>query len=268
MGIDLAAQPENTAVCLLAWPGGEPPELLTLVRGRSEDESPLGDKWLSATASGLRREHAGEVTKVGIDDPFGWPVAFLDALAAHRDGPVWPLPIEEPTLDLRYRATDEFVHELPFVNRRPLSVSADRIGVPAMRCAAILAHIADLSDSREVARDGSGLCCEVYPDPALRFWTDEGQAGLAGASYKRPKNSKARVALLEAIRSQLPIRDSGGRLSAVEREDDYLDALVCALVARAAELDLTHRPDEEQRKLAVIEGWIHVPSAPLAALAG
>jgi predicted RNase H-like nuclease len=195
-------------------------------------------------------------------------VPFLDALAAHRDGPAWPLPIEEPTLELRYRATDEFVHELPFVNRRPLSVSADRIAVPAMRCAAILAQIADQTDPREVARDGSGLCCEVYPDPALRFWTDDGEAGLAGASYKRPKNSKARVALLEAIHSQLPIRDPAGRLALVEREDDYLDALVCALVARAAERDLTHPPDEEQRKLALVEGWIHVPSAPLAALAG
>jgi hypothetical protein len=54
----------------------------------------------------------------------------------------------------------------------------------------------------------------------------------------------------------------------VEREDDYLDALLCALVGRAVELGLTHPPDAEQLRLALVEGWIHVPSSPLAALAG
>jgi hypothetical protein len=268
MGIDLAAQPENTAVCLLAWPGGGPPELLTLVRGCSEEGSPLADGWLSAIATGQGGEHPGEITKVGIDDPFGWPVPFLDALAAHRDGPVWPLAIEEPTGDLRYRETDKVVAGLTSTGRRPLSVSADRIAIPAMRCAAILADIAGRADATEVARDGSGLCCEVYPDPALRLWTDESAAGLAGASYKRPPNSAARVRLRDALLDQLPIVDPRRRLDLVEREDDYVDALVCALVARAAELGLTHEPDAAQRELALVEGWIHIPSEPLAALAG
>jgi hypothetical protein len=268
MGIDLAAQPEKTAACLLAWPGRGRPEILTLVRGRSDDGSPLSDKWLSATACGLRQEHPGEVTKVGIDDPFGWPVPFLDALAGHRRGPNWPLPIEEPTTELRFRETDKVVHDLPYVRRSPLSVSSDRIAIPAMRCAALLAHIAGHTDARQVARDGSGLCCEVYPDPALRFWTEEGEAALAGASYKRAENSKARVALLEALLAALPIDDPAGRLALVEREDDYLDALLCALVARAAELGLTRPPDVGQLDLALVEGWIHVPSSPLAALCG
>jgi hypothetical protein len=268
MGIDLAAQPENTAVCLLAWPGGEPPELLMLDRGRSEEGCLLDDRWLADTAGGLRAEHPGKPTKVGIDDPFGWPVPFLDALAAHRDGPLWPLPIEESTLDLRYRETDKVVQRLTSTGRRPLSISADRIAIPAMRCAAILAHIAERTDAREVARDGSGLCSEVYPDPALRFWTDDGEAGLAGTSYKRPPNSAARVRLRDALLAQLPIVDPRRRLDLVEREDDYLDALVCALVARAAELGLTHRPDPAQRELALVEGWIHIPSEPLAALTG
>jgi hypothetical protein len=41
------------------------------------------------------------------------------------------------------------------------------------------------------------------------------------------------------------------------REDDYLDALLCALVARAVELGLTHAPTPAQEELARIEGWIH-----------
>jgi hypothetical protein len=89
LGIDLAAQARNTAVCLLAWPRAAPPEFLMLGRGASAEGAAFDDEWLAGTATGRRREHPGEVTKVGIDDPLGWPVPFLDALAAHRDGPLW-----------------------------------------------------------------------------------------------------------------------------------------------------------------------------------
>jgi hypothetical protein len=136
-----------------------------------------------------------------------------------------------------------------------------------MRCATILAEVARRRGRRAVARDGSGLCCEVYPDPALRIWTKDSEASLGKASYKRAENSAARVALLAAIRAELPIADPHGRLAMVEREDDYLDALLCALVARAAELGLTHAPTPAQKKLARIEGWIHLPSAALGELA-
>ena len=39
--------------------------------------------------------------------------------------------------------------------------------------------------------------------------------------------------------------------------DDCLDALVCALVARAAQLGRTIGPQDE--RLARLEGWIHLP---------
>lgn len=266
MGVDLAAQPANTAVCLLAWPGSAPPELLMLGRGATEDGILFGDEWLAGTACDLGRENGGEVTKVGIDDPFGWPVPFLDALAAHRAGPVWPATTEVPSTDLRYRETDKVVRSRTSTGRWPLSVSSDRIAVPAMRCAAILAEVARRRGGSAVARDGLGLCCEVYPDPALRIWTDGSEAALAGASYKRPENAAARLRLRDGLLEQLPIADPQGRLELVEREDDYLDALLCALLARAVELDLTHEPDPAQRGLAAIEGWIHLPSAPISAL--
>jgi predicted RNase H-like nuclease len=41
--------------------------------------------------------------------------------------------------------------------------------------------------------------------------------------------------------------------------DDALDALVAALITRAAKLGLTRPPDDEDRNHAAIEGWIHVP---------
>ena len=49
--------------------------------------------------------------------------------------------------------------------------------------------------------------------------------------------------------------------------DHVLDALVCALVAIAAKAGATHMPSEDQRQAALIEGWIHVPSTPLTAIA-
>jgi hypothetical protein len=267
MGIDLAAQARDTAVCLLAWPRAALPELLMLGRGKSAEGFAFDNEWLAGTASERRREHPGEVTKVGIDDPFGWPVPFLDALAAHRDGPVWPPTEKGSTAPFRHRETDRATQARNPSGRWPLSVSSDRIAVPAMRCAAILAEVAGRRGKRAVARDGSGLCCEVYPDPALRIWTEDSEASLGKASYKRTENSGARVALLAAIRAELPIADPHGLLAMVEREDDYLDALLCALVARAVELGLAHAPTPAQNKLARIEGWIHLPSAALGELA-
>jgi len=266
MGIDLAAQARGTAVCLLAWPHAAPPELLMLGRGESAEGVAFDDEWLAGTATGRRREHPGVVTKVGIDDPFGWPVPFLDALAAHRDGPVWPTTEKGSTAIFRHRETDRATQARNPSGRWPLSVSSDRIAVPTMRCAAILAEIARGRGGHAVAREGSGLCCEVYPDPALRIWTEDSDASLGKTSYKRADNSGARVALLAAIQEELPIADPRGRLAMVEREDDYLDALLCALVARAVELGLTHAPTPAQKELARIEGWIHLPNAALGEL--
>jgi Protein of unknown function (DUF429) len=235
--------------------------------GRAPKGAAFDDEWLAGTATGRRREHLGAVTKVGIDDPFGWPAPFLDALGAHRDGPVWPASEEGSTAAFRYRETDRATQARNPSGRWPLSVSSDRIAVPAMRCAAILAEVARRRGRHAVAREGTGLCCEVYPDPALRIWTEDSEASLGKASYKRAENSGARVALLAAIQAELPIADPHGRLAMVEYEDDYIDALLCALVARAAELGATHAPTAAQKELAQIEGWIHLPSAALGELA-
>ena len=60
----------------------------------------------------------------------------------------------------------------PFRHRQtgliPLSVSADRLAHPAMRCAVIQAKIA--REYGPQARDGSGRLAEVYPAASLKFW--------------------------------------------------------------------------------------------------
>lgn len=266
MGVDLAAQPANTAVCVLRWGDGDP-TVVTLTRGKDIDSTPLDDKWISTRAAGLRDDDFGaKITKVGIDAPFGWPVPFLDAMAAYRTGPNWPYPIEQATHGLRLRETDRAVYARS--KRWPLSVTSDRIAIPAMRCAGLLTAIAGHLDPDAVKRDGSGLCCEVYPDPALREWVAATPAALGRASYKKRENSETRKKLLDALLAELPLEDPDGRLANVAGEDDYLDALLCALVARAAELGQTYLPEErDQADLTDVEGWIHLPSRPLADLA-
>jgi hypothetical protein len=41
--------------------------------------------------------------------------------------------------------------------------------------------------------------------------------------------------------------------------DDALDALVTALIARAAKIALTVQPSGDERERAETEGWMHVP---------
>lgn len=263
MGIDLAAQPENTAACILRWEGSAP-ALVSLVRGIADDQTALHTKWLSTTAYGIRGDFGGPITKVGIDAPFGWPEPFLDAVAEYRDGPRWPTGLDNPLDRCRLRETDRAVHRR--TGKWPLSVSAERIAMPAMRCAALLTDIAEHITEAAVSRDGSGLCCEVYPDPALRHWV-QGTDGDPGGSYKGPKNAARRLRALEALLDQLPISNPERLLSQVGADDDYLDALICALVARAVEVGRTVKPETPAERAAVgVEGWIHVPVGGLTDL--
>src|SRR4051794_6528329 len=121
-GIDLAASETNTAVCIIDWDGER-----RSVRFEAD------------TSDGGLLRICRDVDKVGIDCPFGWPVPFVDAVRAHRDGGRWPgrgLPAEEFRRRLKFRLTDEHVWDR--TKSPPLSVSADKIAVPAMRCALLL----------------------------------------------------------------------------------------------------------------------------------
>jgi predicted nuclease with RNAse H fold len=243
LGIDLAAQPKNTAACLIDWGSGSA-EVETLATGLTDDD-------LLASAGGC--------DKVGIDSPFGWPDEFVDALAAHHRGEApWPgrhqtSPAEQDAFRrrLRFRATDRFCHELGL---RPLSVSTDRIGVTAMRCAQLLARLEDAG--KPVIRDGSGLAVEVYPAGALERW------GLPSAGYKRRAGRDALRPLAAALLARLPeLRLAPDHRAACETSDHCLDALVCSLVARGTALGLTIEPrTDEERKRARREGWIHLPA--------
>ena len=110
-----------------------------------------------------------------------------------------------------------------------------------------------------------GRVCETYPDPAIRRLGLWPPAVGARASYKG--NARAlRASILGALADAAPwLRLSPAHRGACIESGDCLDALVCALVARAVVKGLTDGPPAELAAQARSEGWIHLP-APGAAL--
>jgi hypothetical protein len=241
VGVDLSAADAGTAVATIDWTAAG-----AVVR---EVVVGAGDDLVVAAVRGA--------DKAGIDSPLGWPDPFARFLAAHHAGA--PIAMPAPgdgaawRRALAWRATDAVVRET--VGLIPLSVSADRIGHAAFRCAAILARLAD---DVPVDRCGDGVVVEVYPAAALKVW------GLPHKGLKGPAGGPGPI--VDGLRARAPWLDLGGHERLMRTKHDAADGVLAALVARAAALGLATRPDDAQRALACAEGWIAVPTAPLDAL--
>ena len=247
LGVDLAAATRKTAAAVLEWAGGTA-RLAHLALGVDDDEI-------------VRLFGASDLT--GIDCPVGWPDAFLPFLAGHLAGDSQPVldhdGIEGRRL-LAYRDTDRFVTAR--TGLIPLSVSADRLAHPAMRCAVIQAKIAVVHGPQ--AKDGSGRLAEVYPAAALKCWglPARGYKGRGGAETQRLGE------LLAALGRAAPWLDLAGHEDRLAGSDDLFDALIASLTARAVALGGTARPDPGHARAARTEGWIHLPTGGLDALRG
>ncbi len=232
LGVDLAASPKRTASCKVKWEIGR---ALALEHASGEEDDAL-----------LR--HISEVDYVGIDVPLGWPDEFVEAVVAHKNHAPWP---GKEISRLCLRETDRFVKAK--TGLRPLSVSADRIAVPAMRAAKLLSRLAKRGVS--VDRRGVDKLVEVYPAAALKVW------GFRHSRYKGRKWYENRQALFAAIESQtgkwLHIQDDVRE--ACKANDDVLDALIAALVARGASRSLCESIPEGTEQRAGQEGWIALP---------
>ena len=245
LGIDLAAEPPDTAACEITW-------LADSARGRLYTDRLDDDRLLALIES---------ADKVGIDCPFGWPQLFVNAVASHANAAAWPgrgRLGSSHRRSLRYRLTDEVVHQQ--VGIWPLSVSTDRIGVTAMRCAALLDALA--TAGHPVDRAGGGQVVEVYPAAALKHWR------LPHRGYKKEKGVIVRGLALDKLLATLPTLNLDGEaLDHCRHSDDAFDALICALVARAAALGLTTPPcSGNQTDRARVEGWIHLPTSDIPGL--
>jgi hypothetical protein len=242
-GIDLAAQPANTGLCVVDWGAGR------IMRVAVNDPA-SGDAELVeiATMDGMAR--------VGIDAPFGWPDDFVEAVAAHHAGAGWPEP---PTGDasrrlrLRLRRTDLAVAEA--TGRWPMSVSSDRIAVAAMRCGRLQHLVAAAAGAPCVDRTGTaGVLAETYPAASLAAW---GQAatGYKGASVDA---TNRRAASIAAVLERTRLHAEPDAVDAMRASDHLFDAFVCAVIARAVVEGVTGGPSPDDLAAARREGWIHV----------
>jgi predicted nuclease with RNAse H fold len=200
---------------------------------------------------------AEDCAAVGIDAPFGWPEPFVEFVQEwHGNHGASPSPWSVDRRDaLRFRLTDLDVARR--VGRAPLSVSSDRIALPALRCAGLLGRLG-VTD-----RSGVGRVIEVYPAAALKTWR------LRAAGYKGLRSRDVLQELVRALFAAMPpLEASAPERALLERDDHAFDALVSALVARAAALGRTERPPQEARVRASREGWIAIPTCTLGDLIG
>lgn len=248
LGIDLSADDRKTAVCAIRWQTGI--GSITMLRRKLSNAD-------------LRELIAGACW-TGIDAPFSWPVEFRRALATHGEAGGWPEDYRAVYYQLR--ATDRFVDGIA---RRPLSVSTDRIGVTAMRCARLLHEVGEERGKR-LDLTGADRVVEIYPAAALSAWGAK-EAGFDPDRYKGSNGREKRVALVESFAAATDgwLDLSDDLRTACTRSDDVLDAFIAALATRAAQLRQTRDPEtDEQRRLAPIEGWIHVPKQGTLSLLG
>jgi predicted nuclease with RNAse H fold len=221
LGVDLAAATRNTAAAVIDWTGGG--ARLVHLSLDVTDEAIVG--------------LFGGTDMTGIDCPVGWPDAFLPFLAGHLKFDAHPVldydGIEGRRL-LAYRDTDRFVTGK--TGLVPLSVSADRLAHPAMRCVVIQAKIA--LDHGPQPRDGSGRLAEVYPAASLKLW------GIHARGYKgrgTPESERLRL-ILDSLETAAPWLDLAGHRDDLAASDDMFDAVIASLTARAVSLHQTLRP--------------------------
>jgi len=236
LGIDLATDPRRTAACLIDWsPGtGVQPAVISIEVGVADDRAV---------------ELAAQADFVGIDAPFGWPRPWAAAVAKHRPGAGFDA--EGTPAVLTRRATDRWVAQHTGIY--PLSVAANLIGATAIRCARLIHAIGQPIDDGRLPE--APLTCEVYPAAALVRW------GFKHRLYKGAPFAAGRKELIASlVAGGLPIGLRDADLALLEASDDFLDSLLCSLVARAVAVGLTDDAPASLYEAAAAEGWIRIPA--------
>ena len=90
---------------------------------------------------------------------------------------------------------------------------------------------------------------EVYPAGSLRIWD------IYESGYK--KSVEVRRRMLSVLRTNFPLLEIPDEYS---NTDDNLDSLVAAITVEQAARGITIPPTASQLRLAMTEGWIHLPS--------
>lgn len=238
-GLDVSTNKAKTAAVALNWSTAGEARVVDVRR-------PLGAADIAPLISRHRE------CSWAVDVPFGWPDRFVALLAIRHDAPLpaEAIPAEADwekwrTRQVAQRLTDRFLTDDPRIKTRPLPASFQLLGATAAMWVLVEAQLAGLG----VGIDRAGLegaVSETYPAAALSAW------GF-GKGKQTWSELQSNFAFLTAERDLLPQLAS----------DDVCDAVVCALVARARDLDLTIGPPADELAAARREGWIHVSCQPL-----
>lgn len=233
-GLDLAADPRRTGVAIIS--SGVRIRVDSVTVG-ADDDAVI--------------EVINSAEKVGVDVPVGWPDPFVQLIsdhAAHRlpapssTGPDWRRSRAMRTTDIKVRER---------TGRVPLSVSTDRIAYPALRWAGIEARLR--AEGIDAARDGYGRVCEVYPAAALNCWA------LPSRGYKGPDRERSRTEIVDRLSALFPGLEWNGHRRICIDDDNALDAVIAALMARAVATGEAVGPPEDVREVVLREGWIWLP---------
>jgi len=239
-GVDLAAEPKGTALAIIEW---------------KETAATLVDLQLGVTDETIV-EAAAVVDKLGIDCALGWPIEFVEFLNNHANLGSTSFP--DGGMDWRRRASfresDRHVREV--TGKWPLSVSTDRLGLTAMRCAGLQGRLQQ--SGIEIDRSGSGKIVEIYPGASLRLW------GFDTSGYRA--NEDARAELLTAIEHSVPWLNLGSYRELMIRSTDAFDAVIASLATRAAAINRYLPAPRDIRDIAKVEGWIALPTGSITDL--
>jgi hypothetical protein len=222
IGIDLAAQAAGTAAVVVEW------------------QAP--NARVAEFRTSLRNDQIVQLVeshpeaRVGIDAPFGWPASFVKTVGEWVRAGHWASETEPDIKPLRYRLTDFHVREK--TERWPLSVSTDLISICAFR-------------PRWRARRRGLPSGSAQP------------LALPSRKYKGPKPiaRDLRIQLVASLEGLIPLTIAPVVRNACIASDHCLDALVSALVTRAACVGLTDPPPPDDNGTLFEEGWIELPTA-------
>ncbi len=242
-GVDLSSQAADTAIAVIDW-GSVSPRLTQLEVGVDDETILDAARGADATA---------------IAAPFGWPDPFLEFIVSNRTGFVSD-PRRVATTSgrnrLMYRTTDQRLREM--LGLKLLPSTASSLAAQTLRCAGILARMREAGI--EVSRAGGGRVVEAYAPASLVAW------GLDEPKYKTTPAARVRIVEQASRRVSLDLADH--RATCME-SDDALDALVCALTARAVAMGLWRAPlDSDEVEHAPTEGWVCIPSGTIDQLRG
>ncbi|MBT8447149.1 MAG: DUF429 domain-containing protein [Gammaproteobacteria bacterium] len=238
IGIDCAAQPENTGLALgQLRDGALAVSALAQERDREAMLATLS-AWIPAAEPAL----------LAIDAPLGWPAALGDELAGHTAG----APLTAPPNAMFRRATDDFVKR--HIGKQPLDVGADRIARAAHAALALLDDLGRRAGARiplafEPAPSSILSAIEIYPAATLLHY------GISPRGYKKAADIAGRRRIIDAMTALMTI--PGELDDTLLASADQLDAAICLLAG--ADFLRGRCAVPEDRALAAREGWIWVP---------